>query len=79
MVLSIIGAIEKQKKNLFSAKVQDEAKPLVAMVWEYFVIGMIVYFVISIINSLTQNYLQEEYDQQKKIQKKTNKKQKKEV
>ncbi|CDW80117.1 vacuole membrane protein 1 [Stylonychia lemnae] len=53
-------AIEKQKKTLFSEKTIDEARPLVAVLWEYFVIAMVIYFIISIINSLVQNYLNEQ-------------------
>jgi len=45
-------AIDKQKKTLFADKVGEEAKPLIAMLWEYFVIFMVVYFIYSIINSL---------------------------
>jgi hypothetical protein len=46
------GAISKQKKTLFSEQVADEARPLIAMIWEYFVMAMIAYFIYSIINSL---------------------------
>jgi hypothetical protein len=55
-------AIDKQKKTLFAEKIADEARPLIAVIWEYFVIAMITYFIYSIINSLVQNYLQEEED-----------------
>ncbi len=54
------GAIDKQKKTLFAETVAEEARPLIAMIWEYFVMLMIAYFVYSIINSLVQNYLNEE-------------------
>lgn len=46
------GAIDKQKKTLFAETVTEEARPLIAMLWEYFVMAMIAYFVYSIINSL---------------------------
>ena len=46
------GAIAKQKKTLFAENVADEARPLIAVVWEYFVMAMIAYFVYSSINSL---------------------------
>lgn len=62
------GAIEKQKKTLFAEKIEEEARALIAILWEYFVIAMVTYFIYSIINSLVQNYLQEEED--KKDQKK---------
>jgi vacuole membrane protein 1 len=54
------GAIDKQKKTLFAETVTEEARPLIAIIWEYFVMLMIAYFVYSIINSLVQNYLNEE-------------------
>jgi hypothetical protein len=53
-------AITKQQKTLFAEKVADEARPLIAMIWEYFVMAMITYFIYSIINSLVQNYLNEQ-------------------
>lgn len=65
------GAINKQKKTLFAEKVEDEARPLIAVVWEYFVIAMVAYFIYSIICSLVQNYLNEQEDEKdKKKQKK---------
>lgn len=54
------GAIAKQKKTLFAEKIEDEARPLIAQLWEYFVIAMVLYFIYSIINSLAQNYLNEQ-------------------
>ena len=68
------GAISKQKLTLFSDKVADETRPLIAVVWEYFVMAMIAYFVYSIINSLVQNYLQEEDEEASKSNKKGKKK-----
>jgi len=59
------GAITKQKKTLFAEKIADEARPLIAMIWEYFVMAMITYFIYSIINSLVQNYLNEEAEKKK--------------
>ena len=56
------GAIDKQKKTLFSGPVAEESRSLIGVLWEYFVILMVTYFVYSIINSLVQNYLQEEAD-----------------
>jgi len=68
------NAINKQKKTLFSEKIADEARPLIAVIWEYFVMAMITYFVYSIINSLVQNYLNEEAEKtsEKNKQKKRN-------
>jgi hypothetical protein len=45
---------------LFAEKIEEEARPLIAVLWEYFVIAMVAYFIFSIINSLVQNYLNEE-------------------
>lgn len=56
-------AIDKQKKTLFAEKIEDEARPLIAVLWEYFVIAMVAYFIYSIINSLVQNYLNEQESQ----------------
>jgi hypothetical protein len=36
------------------------------MLWEYFVIFMVLYFVYSIINSLVQNYLNEQDEKKQK-------------
>ena len=60
------GAIEKQKKTLFAEKIEEENRPLVAVLWEYFVIAMVVYFIYSIINSLVQDYLNEQETKKKK-------------
>lgn len=67
------GAIEKQKKTLFAENIEEEARPLIAVLWEYFVIAMVTYFIYSIINSLVQNYLQEEEDKNTENKKKKNK------
>ena len=60
------NAIDKQKKTLFAETQAEEARPLVAILWEYFVIFMVLYFVYSIINSLVQNYLNEQAEMKKK-------------
>lgn len=62
------SAIEKQKTTLFAEKVADEARPLIAMIWEYFVLAMITYFIYSIINSLVQNYLNEEEEEEQGLE-----------
>ena len=61
----ISKAIQKQKSTLFADKLADEARPLVAVLWEYFVITMVAYFIYSIVCSLVQNYLNEEEDKKK--------------
>ena len=59
------SAIDKQKRTLFAEVIADEARPLIAVIWEYFVMAMITYFIYSIINSLVQNYLNEEEEKEK--------------
>ncbi len=72
------NAINKQKNTLFSDKVSNEGRPLVAQLWEYFVMAMVAYFVYSIINSLVQNYLQEEKESLAEIKPQKGKKTKRE-
>jgi len=67
---TLTSAIDKQKQALFSEKTSDEAKPLIGVLWEYFVAAMILYFVVSIINSLVQNYLQEQEENDEESSKK---------
>lgn len=64
------GAIDKQKKTLFAENIEEEARPLVAVLWEYFVILMVAYFIYSIINSLVQDYLNTEQEEKKSNKKK---------
>lgn len=54
-------ALEKQKKSLFHGNSQnlDENKPLIAILWEGFIILMVVYFLYSIVNSLVNERLKE--------------------
>lgn len=50
--------LKNQKAGLHRATNQPpkESKNLIAKLFEYFVVAMIVYFVISIVNSLAQSY-----------------------
>lgn len=50
--------LQNQKNRLHrsSKEAPKESKNLIAKLFEYFVVGMIVYFVISIVNSLAQSY-----------------------
>ena len=63
-----MSGIEKQKKTLFSEVIAEESRPLIAVIWEYFVMAMIIYFIYSIISSLVQNYLQEQDEEEKQGQ-----------
>jgi hypothetical protein len=49
--------------------VAEGARPLIAVLWENFVIAMVLYFLYSIINSLVQNYLQEQSEEEYKKRK----------
>lgn len=55
--------LEKQKVLLHTKEVNVEEKPLIAQVWEIFIIGMIVYFLVSIINSSVNQYLDEQEEE----------------
>lgn len=62
--------LNNQKSKLHRGKTTKESGNLLAKIFEFFVIGMVLYFVVSIINSLAQSY-------HKRIHKKHNKKQRK--
>ena len=66
----LTNAIEKQKQTLFSEDKGDTNKPLIATLWELFVGFMIVYFIVSIINSSVQEYLNEQEDEVEEKKKK---------
>lgn len=65
---SLSNALEKQKKSLFhgDALNLEENKPLIATIWEIFIILMVVYFLISIINSLVNEKLREKQQNKNK-------------
>jgi vacuole membrane protein 1 len=58
---TLSSALQKQKKSLFhgDAANLDESKPLIAKLWEGFIILMVLYFLNSIINSLVNERLAE--------------------
>eukprot|EP00825_Cyclidium_porcatum_P001270 TRINITY_DN1057_c0_g1_i1.p1 TRINITY_DN1057_c0_g1~~TRINITY_DN1057_c0_g1_i1.p1 ORF type:complete len:226 (+),score=37.68 TRINITY_DN1057_c0_g1_i1:572-1249(+) len=49
--------LEKQKQMLHSPKISPENQPIIQRLWNYFILLMILYFLMSIINSLVQGYL----------------------
>lgn len=53
----LIETLNSQKKLLFSPKDFQENKPLVGKLWDIFLMCMILYFLISIINSSIQHKL----------------------
>lgn len=62
--------LQNQKTKLHGGKGDKNSGNILQKVFEVFVIGMILYFVLSIVNSLAQSY-------HKRIHKKASKKQKK--
>jgi len=62
--------LQNQKEKLHRGKTMKHKGNLLQKVFEVFVIGMILYFILSIINSLAQSW-------HKRIHKKTSKKQRK--
>lgn len=62
--------LQNQKEKLHRGKTSNQKGNLLQKVFEVFVIGMILYFVLSIVNSLAQSW-------HKRIHKKASKKQRK--
>lgn len=68
--------LKKQQEALTAGVATEGEKPFVAQLWDYFIILMISYFVVSIINSLAQGHyndlkeLKEEKENEKKDKKK---------
>ncbi|KAL4438738.1 hypothetical protein ABPG74_013411 [Tetrahymena malaccensis] len=66
--------LEKQKNILANGAVSEGEKPLIGQLWDYFIMLMIGYFLVSIINSLAQGYYEDLKNEKK--QKEENKKKK---
>jgi len=56
---SLSKFLETQKENLHKSTVPGD-KPLIAQIWDWVIFAMIMFFVISTINSLVGAYLEEE-------------------
>lgn len=56
---SLLDSLEKQKKLLFAPETFQDNKPLLSRLWDIFLIGMILYFVMSILNTSIQHQLVE--------------------
>jgi len=56
---SLSQFLAAQKKQLHSPKISGD-KPIIQVVWDYVILAMIIFFAVSIINSLVANYLEEE-------------------
>jgi hypothetical protein len=68
----IEDAITRQKKMLFEKddninNVGEASPHFLHLVWELFMIGMILYFVVSFLNAIVRNYLgQQSLDQKRR-------------
>lgn len=63
---TLTSSLEKQKAVLHDPTLFKEGeKPLVAQLWDYFILGMIVFFLVSIINSLVGQYCEEQEQKEK--------------
>jgi hypothetical protein len=56
---TLIDSLNNQKKQLFSPETFKDHKPLISRLWDIFLIGMILYFLLSIINMSIQHQLVE--------------------
>lgn len=52
---SLSAMFQQQKENLMNPKVQEGDKPMVAALWDLFILGMVVYFLWSILDSLVNS------------------------
>ena len=59
---TLTESLEKQKKKLFHGEGgdEDDSKPIIARIWEVIITLMILYFLISMINSFVNERLEEE-------------------
>jgi len=55
------ASIDAQHSTLFSTGDAQETKeePLLGQLWNYFITAMILYFIVSFLNSIVKNHLQE--------------------
>jgi hypothetical protein len=63
---SLTKALNKQRETLWhkdNLEQTSSSKPLIASLWEYFITLMIIYFLISIINSIVNDRLKKEKKQ----------------
>ena len=44
----------------------QESKSLFAMAWDFFLLGMLTFFLVSVINSLAKQYLQQKHEEELK-------------
>jgi hypothetical protein len=63
---SLMDNFEKQKRKLYEPVVSDGPKPIIGQLWDYFILAMVLYFVVSIVNSLVADYLEKKHEERKK-------------
>ena len=59
--------MEKQKRNMFlsAEEIDAKEKPLITVVYDYFVMAMVLYFVITFLNEIVRKYLKENMHKQR--------------
>ena len=59
--------MEKQKRNMFlsAEEIDAKEKPLITVVYDYFVMAMVLYFVITFLNEIVRKYLKENLHKQR--------------
>lgn len=60
-----LSSILLKQKYAITNVVMEGEKPLVALLWDYFIILMISYFLVSIVNSLAQGHLNDLKEEEK--------------
>jgi len=58
--VKIEEAMNKQIANLTQGRTSDGPKSFVSQIWDYFILVMVLYFLVSIANSLIENYQEQE-------------------
>jgi hypothetical protein len=53
------NSIQKQKEALFAdqSKIETGKRPIISVIWEYCIGAMVLYFVVSFLNSIVRNHL----------------------
>lgn len=59
--------MEKQKRNMFlsAEEIDAKEKPLITVVYDYFVMAMVLYFVITFLNEIVRKYLKDNMHKQR--------------
>lgn len=59
-------ALDKQKASLFEEVTSEESQPLIGQIWEWTITLMILYFVVSFLNSMVRNHLTDQASKKSK-------------